>query len=219
MERSDRMQSKQWHEVLASLTPLILGVCVTGIGAVFTHLYNSRQLQINQLNALDKFRPLLVSESSYDREFAYASFAAMGYEELALKLMQVKQDSAGRQVAQSIALVGSGSARAEAVAALNTIPAQVYLQIGSEAHRSKARAIQLELQRQGFSVPGVENVAGEAELPKKTNVRYFNDQDKATAEAIVNILKAQGIDSAYPYRVNLKARPGSLEIWFSADLK
>lgn len=38
------------------------------------------------------------------------------------------------------------------------------------------------------------------------------------AESIVDILKAQGIASAYAYRINHpKARPGSLEIWFSAD--
>lgn len=211
--------TKRWVEVLAALTPLILGLCITGVGTLFTQVYNHRQLQLNQLNVLDKFRPLLVSDNPFDREFAYASFAALGYEDLALKLMQLKQDSAGRAVAQGIAISGGSSAKSEAAVALSSIPAQVYIQIASEAQRDKAKELLTELQKRGYSMPGIENVAGKADSPKRTNVRYFNDQDKAIAEAIVLVLKEKGISSATAYRVNhLKARPGSLEIWFAPEL-
>lgn len=218
----DITKKKPWYEVLAALTPLILGLCVTGVGTFFAQVYNFRQLQITQLNALDKFRSLLVSENPYDREFAYASFAALGHEQLALKLIQLKQDSAGRAVAQEITLSASasGAAKADASAALSMLPAQVYVQIASESQRDKAKEVVAALQQRGYVTPGIENVAGKADSPKNTNVRYFNDGDKATAEAIVAVLKEKGIATAYAYRVaQFKVKPGSLEVWFSADTR
>ena len=213
-------KTKPWYEILVALTPLILGLSVTGVGAFFTHVYNFRQLEVNQLNALDKFRSLLVSENPFDREFAYASFTALGHEQLALKLMQIKQDSAGRSVAQQIQISGSASARTEASAALSAIPVQVFLQIASESQRDKAKEVVTALQQRGYVTPGIENISGKADSPKKTNVRYFNDEDKPIAETIASILKERGIADAYAYHVSqFKVKPGSLEIWFSADAK
>lgn len=213
-------KKKPWFEILAALTPLILGLCVTGVGAFFTHVYNFRQLEVNQLNALDKFRTLLVSENPFDREFAYASFTALGHEQLALRLIQLKQDSAGRSVVQQIKLSGSATAKAEASAALSTIPVQVFVQIASELQREKAKEILAVLQQRGYLTPDIENVSGKADSPKKTNVRYFNDEDKPTAETIASVLKEKGIADAYANHVSrYKVKPGSLEIWFSADVK
>ncbi len=213
-------KKKPWYEVLAALTPLILGLCVTGVGAFFTQVYNFRQLQLNQLSALEKFRSLLVSENAYDREFAYASFAALGHEQLSLKLIQIKQDTAGRSVAQEIKLTGSGAAKAEASAALSTIPVQVFLHIASESQREKAKEVVTVLQQRGYVTPGIENVSGKADIPKKTNVRFFNDEDRPAAEAIAAILNEKGITEAYTYHVSrFKVKPGSLEVWFSLDAK
>ena len=85
-----------WDKLPA--TPLLLGVVVTGVGAFFTHVYNFRQLQLNQITALEKLRPLLTSEKSEDREFGYASFAALGYEDIAIRIIQIKKDQSGRTV-------------------------------------------------------------------------------------------------------------------------
>jgi hypothetical protein len=209
---------KAWWEIAAALTPLILGIGVTAVGAFFTQVYNFRQLQLNQLSALEKFHTLLVSDSPSDREFAYASFAALGYEELAIKLIKVKEDSAGRTVAQEIKAGGTGPAKSEASALLSTLPVQVYLQIADDHQRGKAEAIRTALQQKGYVVPGIENVAGKADIPKNTNVRFYNDQDQAIAVAIASILRDQGLSTAYAYRVaRFKARPGSIEIWFSSD--
>jgi len=38
---------KTWWEVLVALTPLILGICVTGVGVFFTNIYNFRHLMPN----------------------------------------------------------------------------------------------------------------------------------------------------------------------------
>lgn len=205
---------KPWYEVLATLTPLIVGVCVTGVGAFYTHVNNSRQLQLNQITALDKFRPLLLSESNADREFAYASFAALGYESLALKIIQTKQDPAGRAVAEDIKESGSGADKAEAVAALASIPARVFIHVGTENQRVAATALGETLKRQGFAVQGVEKVAA---VPSATSVRYFNEEDRAAADAIATTLKQNGAADAVAQRVTrYKVRPGSLEVWLSA---
>lgn len=211
---SDAASKKPWYEVLASLTPLIVGVCITGVAAFYTQLNNARQLQLNQITALDKFRPLLVSGNDADREFAYASFAALGYESLALKIIQTKQDPAGRAVAEGIKEGGSSANQAEAVAALASIPARVYIHVGDEGQRAFATKLGESLQRLGYSVQGVEKVAA---VPTATSVRYFNEEDRAAAEAITVALKQGGASDATPQKVTrYKVRPGSLEIWLSA---
>lgn len=216
--KQDTEKKKSWWEILATLTPLILGICITGVGAFFTQVYNYRQLQLNQLAALDKYRLQLISENAYDREFAYVSFTVLGYEDLALKLIHMRQDEAGRNVAQEIQISGTATAKSEAKATLSTLPVQVYIQISREGQRSKAEDVRTALQKKGFTVPGIENIAIKADIPKKTNVRYFNDQDKSIADQIVAVLKEQGLASAYSYRVaRYKVKPGSLEIWFSLN--
>ena len=127
---------KPWYEILAGLTRLIQGLWVTGVGAFYTHVYDFRQLQLNQLDALDKFRTQLTSENPYDREFAYASFSSLGHEQLALKLMQISKDGAGRSVAQEIKLSGSATAKSEASAALAVIPVQVFFRIAKASFHS-----------------------------------------------------------------------------------
>jgi hypothetical protein len=210
---------KTWFDILIALTPLIVGIGVTGVGAYFTQVNNYRQLQMNELNALDKLRPLLMSENPLDREFAYASFVALGHEQLALKLIQMKQDSAGREVAAHVqnSAETSDETRTAAAATVKSIPVQLYVHIAEEGQRPYAAKLIQALETEGYSVPGIENVAGKALLPKRTSVRYFNPQDKATAEKIADILRKQGLANAYPYAVaHLNARPGSLEIWFAA---
>jgi len=106
-------KKKDGWEILAALTPLILGLAVTGVGAIFTHLYNQRQLefnqlknereiQLNQIQALDKLRPLLTSENPQDREFAYSSFVLMGYEKVVLKMISSTKDPSGKSVAEDL---------------------------------------------------------------------------------------------------------------------
>lgn len=86
-----------WDKI-SSITPLLLGVAVTGIGAFFTQVYKYRQLQLNQITALEKLRPLLTSDKPEDREFGYASFAALGYEDVAVRIIQIKKDQSGRPI-------------------------------------------------------------------------------------------------------------------------
>lgn len=89
---------KDFWDKLSSITPLVLGVAITGVGAAFTHIYNFRQLQLNQITALEKLRPLLTSNKPEEREFGYASFVALGYEDVAVRIIQINKDQSGRPV-------------------------------------------------------------------------------------------------------------------------
>ncbi len=106
------VKKKDVWDKLSSLTPLLIGLAVTGVGTYFTNIYNYRQLQLNQVEALDKLRPLLNSEKSEDRAFAYFAFTALGYEDLAVRMISVKQDDAGgRAVLEQIGKSADPGAR------------------------------------------------------------------------------------------------------------
>lgn len=219
---ADPIQAKRWYEVLASLTPLLIGLAVTGVGTYFTAVNNSRQTQLNQITALDKFRPLLTSKDESEREFAYAAFAALGYEAIALKIIQAKQDPAGRALAEEVKQSDSSTANETAAAAtvLRTTPARVYIQVSSDAQAARARVLSEVLSRQRFAVQGVENISGKAVAPAAATVRYFNPEDEAAAKAIVVALHEIGEETATIQIVTrFKVRPGSLEVWFKRESK
>jgi hypothetical protein len=112
---------KDLWDKLASVTPLILGICVTGVAALFTQIYNYRQLELNRITALDKFRPLLTSDRPEDREFGYESFAALGHEQLAIRIIKLKKDEAGRSVLVELKQSDDPQNRAGATDALKTL--------------------------------------------------------------------------------------------------
>jgi hypothetical protein len=117
----DQKDPKDWWDKLSAITPLILGLAVTGVGAVFTNIYNNRQLELNKIEALDKLRPLLTSGKPEDREFAYASFRALGYEQVAIRIIQVNKDQSGRSVLIQIAKSASSEVKSEADSTLKTL--------------------------------------------------------------------------------------------------
>lgn len=106
MPDSQEKHKDLWDK-LSSVTPLILGLAVTGVGASFTQVYNFRQLQLNQITALEKLRPLLTSEKPEEREFGYASFAALGYEEVAIRIIQIRKDQSGKPVLVELKRTGA----------------------------------------------------------------------------------------------------------------
>jgi hypothetical protein len=75
----------------------------------------------------------------------------------------------------------------------------------------------------GIGVTGVgacfiENVGSKARMPPQLQVRYYHDEDKDAAEAIVDILHGSGIIPALALRLTgLVARAGTLEVWLSAS--
>lgn len=113
-------QKDMWDKV-GALTPLILGLFVGAVGTAFTAAYNHQQVQLNQIAALDKLRPLLTSTSGEDRAFAYASFTALGYEELAIELIKARTDESGRNVLTQLKASPQRTLRAQAGLALDVL--------------------------------------------------------------------------------------------------
>ncbi|MEK1938765.1 MAG: hypothetical protein AAAB16_00200 [Pseudomonas sp.] len=96
------------------------------------------------------------------------------------------------------------------------ITRRVYIHINDEAQRQPMKELQNNLSGLGFAVPGIENISGKAQIPDKTNVRYFHDADKEQAVIVAEQLTAAGFADAYPYRVRSTNAPvGSLEVWLS----
>jgi HEAT repeat protein len=118
---SDQENKKDIWDKLAALTPLVLGLAVTGVGGFFTQVYNYHQLQLNQIEALDKLRPLLTSAKPEEREFGYASFAALGYEKVAIRMIGLNKDQSGRPVLVQLKNSGSSEVRTSASDALKSL--------------------------------------------------------------------------------------------------
>lgn len=100
------------------------------------------------------------------------------------------------------------------VSELRQLPPRVYIQISDEAQRVNARNLQANLSKQGFIVPGIENVTGKLGAPDRVEIRYFNDADQVAASRIRQLMIQAGFGDAMLARMSLKANPGTLEIWF-----
>jgi len=113
--------NKDFWDKISLLTPLLIGLGVTGVGGLFTNIYNERQLQLNQIAALDKLRPLLISEKPAEREFGYSCFVILGYEQMAIKIIKMNQDQSGRPLLVELQKSGSNEVQKSAAEALNVL--------------------------------------------------------------------------------------------------
>lgn len=119
---ADAEKQKDIWDKLSSVTPLVLGLAVSGVGLLFTQIYNYRQLQLNQITALEKLRPLLTSDKPEEREFGYASFASLGYEDVAIRIIKINKDQSGRPVLVELSKVdGSQQLQSSAAEALKSL--------------------------------------------------------------------------------------------------
>jgi len=100
------------------------------------------------------------------------------------------------------------------VAPVQQLPPRVYLQIFQEQQRETAKKIQGLLRGEGLLAPGIENVGAKSSPVTGTIVRYFNDADEAVAQRVRQILHDNGLPQASVQRFQLKANPGSIEVWF-----
>jgi hypothetical protein len=107
-------------------------------------------------------------------------------------------------------------------AKLNEIPGRVYIQIADESERSSAKTLQNALLTNNFLAPGIENVSRlHAQIPGKTEVRYYRDGEKDEAISIIKILQRLKIGEPIndmPQKISDNSgnnRPGHFEIWFT----
>ncbi len=100
-----------------------------------------------------------------------------------------------------------------------SLPARVYIQIAGEAQRSMAQALQVQLRGDNFIVPDIENIAGKANAPRYTEVRYYTESEKPEALQLIAALKKlpqAGQVRDEPLLISAKGvRARHYEVWFS----
>jgi hypothetical protein len=95
---------------------------------------------------------------------------------------------------------------------------RVFLQIGDESQRPRARRVSALLQKEGYVVPGIENVGNRA--PQSTQVRCKprNDAERAEGQKLTSLLQDWGIKVIFQ-EIGDTTRPWQYEIWFGSDFK
>lgn len=97
---------------------------------------------------------------------------------------------------------------------------RVYIHISNTSQNIPAKKMAMILQKNGFVVPGIENVGRKA--PQVTQLRYFNnsDQEKKDVKYILALLNKQGqrIDEQFVRLTGQRTiRPRHYEIWFGRE--
>lgn len=112
--KNESPKRKSPLEWLNSLSTLISGVLIAGVGTFATMQYNTTQTTLAQLEALDKYRAYLAADNPQERLFGYEAFVALGQEEFVARLIGIRRDSAGEPVLLDLVESGKDSAVREA---------------------------------------------------------------------------------------------------------
>ncbi len=94
----------------------------------------------------------------------------------------------------------------------------VYIQVNkdSPAQQETAQKVLKTLQANSVLAPGIEKLARNT-MPKNTQIRYFNDTDRAKADDLAAIVSQETNLKVYVVKPNIKAKEGVLEIWLGKD--
>lgn len=170
---------------------------------------------------------LAISEATAKANAAEALIAAQvgqakAVNEAAQKVMaELETERAARFACEARTAVEGAQATGESQHLLPVVAgappaATIYLHISTEAQREDARVIELELEKVGVEVPGIQKV----EPVSTSQVRYFHEDDRELAtrmaELVERFLTADTISptliAGYP-----DLPTGRLEIWFAPD--
>jgi hypothetical protein len=100
---------------------------------------------------------------------------------------------------------------------------RVYIQIFDEKDRRLAEVLQRWIiDEKRWLAPGIENVVATAARANRTpprgresaDVRYFNEEDRAQAQEIVEWLAGNDVPGMATRVTNLRAPAGQMEVWF-----
>lgn len=101
------------------------------------------------------------------------------------------------------------------------IPPRFYIHIADESQRGQAQQLAASLKKQGYLVPGIQNV-GEKGV-KHNQLRYFRDSEPGipTPQEIIAFLDKANVGKWIPNRVHgyeqsTKVATGQFELWFAS---
>ena len=91
----------------------------------------------------------------------------------------------------------------------------IYIQVSRDnsALQDLAARVMAELQAHGIIAPGIERLDPTV-VPGKTQVRYFDDADFSKAQDLAGIVAEVTKFPVFVAKPDLKAKPGTLELWF-----
>jgi hypothetical protein len=117
----ETVEKSQGKSVLEKWSPVINGVLLASVGTLATVLYDHRQMKIESLEALDKYRAYVVADDEVLRKFGYKAFRDLGEEAFVIDLIESKSDAAGIKVLTDIVEQGDSQTVQAAESAVNEL--------------------------------------------------------------------------------------------------
>lgn len=97
-----------------------------------------------------------------------------------------------------------------------TTKGMIFLQRDSRDATQQSLQLRASIANKGYSVAtGIEAIAQD-KMPDISQVRYFNDSDRESANAILALLR-QSRPNAELKKLGLRAPPGQIEVWLTLD--
>ncbi len=123
--------------------------------------------------------------------------------------------------AYAVVYTASAPTKSEGAAALVGLPSRTLVYIQADKADAKARdeatALLSALQSQAILAPGVQAMPSTT-IPDRSQVRYFNDDDLQSAQALAAFVGSQVGLPVIVARPKLDAKEGTLEVWFGKDV-
>jgi hypothetical protein len=116
-----------WYEVLSKLSPLVLGIFITGGGAWATNRVQEGQLQLSQVNSLFLFLPKMQSKNAAECVSAFEAFTGDSLEQLVVHIIDRTKEPCGRPKLRAVAQSANRETRELAENALRNLPIQVFM--------------------------------------------------------------------------------------------
>lgn len=132
-------KSRDLWDKLGTLTPLISGVLISGIGIYFTHSNNVTQHKIQEVQTIEKLIPHLTGDEA-EKKMAIIAISTLTNPETAAKIAQMFPSKGTVQALRSIA--DQGTTKEKAVARKALASSLKTLGEGMEAHGEKGAEAQ-----------------------------------------------------------------------------
>lgn len=142
--KSRPVKNRDLWDKLGTLTPLISGVLISGIGIYFTHSNNETQHKIQEVQTIEKLIPHLTGDDA-EKKMAIIAISTLTNPETAAKIAQMFPSKGTVQALKSIADQGNKQERDVAKRALAT--SFKSLGEGMEAHADKGAEAQQYYQK------------------------------------------------------------------------
>jgi energy-coupling factor transporter ATP-binding protein EcfA2 len=187
-------------QFIGGITAAIVAACLLLILLVAREIHDNYVRQREQLALADQQKQLAQQQAQL------AADQAQKAQQFQQNLVQQIHDA-------------KGSATALAAIAQNIQAQRVYLQYMRGQPVQQARTVQGVLQKRGYVVPGIEQVAPDR-FPSQTQVRYFHPEDQAGADKIASLLKpvVQGsVTTQATANSNNVVPTGQFEVWLTTS--